>query len=75
MAKCIRCGSGRILGVGGKCSDCCDVSYEGQSHDGYVPSGLNIGGGDYIEFKLCLECGQVQDTFPVPEDAVTNVFG
>jgi hypothetical protein len=34
------------------------------STDGYVPSGLGIGGGDYIDFKLCLNCGQIQDTWP-----------
>ena len=74
MLNCLRCGSKRILGVGGKCSDLCDLWYGEQTMDGYVPEGLNIGGGDYIEFRLCLECGQVQDQFPVPEDAVTNAF-
>jgi hypothetical protein len=40
--------------------------------NGYVPSGLGIGGGDYIDFKLCLSCGQIQGEWPkqapVPEE-------
>lgn len=34
--------------------------------DGYVPDDLGIGGGDYVEFDLCLDCGQVQGTWPLP---------
>jgi len=32
--------------------------------EGYVPG--VIGGGDYIEFKLCLNCGQQQGEWPIP---------
>jgi hypothetical protein len=35
-------------------------------HDGYVPDGLGIGGGDYIELHWCMDCGQVQGEFPLP---------
>lgn len=44
----------------------CDVQSEGFSHDGYVPDGLGIGGGDYLNFSFCLDCGQMQGEFPVP---------
>lgn len=58
-----KCGSQRIVRVGGKVSDMFwahqrDIGIE---YDGYVPRGLGIGGGDYIEFKYCLDCGQIQD--------------
>jgi hypothetical protein len=32
-----------------------------------VPDNLGIGGSDYMEFSYCLECGQIQDTFPVDD--------
>lgn len=35
-------------------------------HHGYVPGDLGIGGGDDMEFDLCLDCGQLQGTWPMP---------
>jgi hypothetical protein len=29
-------------------------------HDGYVPSIKGIGGGDYIQIKVCADCGTLQ---------------
>ena len=47
------CGSNRtLLSVSGKTSDMCSASYGDFESEGYVPSGLNIGGGDYLEFKM-----------------------
>ena len=73
---CQRCKQNTIMHVVAKCSDMyCGDHAEGENGS-YVPSGLGIGSGDYIDFKLCLNCGQVQDTWPkqVPvrevEDAV-----
>lgn len=64
---CHRCNSERILHAQGKCSDLCFASIgNGKFHDGYVPEGLNIGGGDEMEIDLCLDCGQAQGKFPVP---------
>lgn len=51
--------------VTGKCSDTCGFSMGGVNSDGYVPKGVGIGGGDYIEFNYCLDCGQIQGKFPV----------
>jgi Zn ribbon nucleic-acid-binding protein len=62
--NCNTCKGDKILSVYAKCSDLCSVSYNGKSLDGYVPTHLGIGGGDYVRFKLCLSCGKVQDTFP-----------
>lgn len=64
---CQKCKSERVLGISGKCSDCCFASIGGgKEKDGYVPSIKPIGGGDYVTFKVCLDCGQMQGTFPVP---------
>jgi len=74
LKPCQRCKSQRMLLVNGKCSDLCQLIYQDKEADGYVPYNLNVGGGDYIEFTVCLECGQVQGTFPVPEETVAEVF-
>jgi hypothetical protein len=43
--------------------------------DGYVPTDLNVGGGDYMEVRFCLECGQIQGEFPISEEVVKETFG
>lgn len=64
--ECQRCGSDRLLNVSGKTSDRCIVEdIDGNILSSYVPIDIGIGGGDYIEFEYCLECGQIQDSFPV----------
>ena len=73
-----KCGSVRILAVGGKASDLCVVSIvsdgEVYEHDGYVPSDINIGGGDYIELDICLDCGTVQGDWPLTDAAVLEAL-
>lgn len=64
--KCQRCQSPRILEFSGKCSDTFGCSIGEKEHDGYVPYDVGIGGGDYVEGKVCLECGQMQGVFPLP---------
>jgi hypothetical protein len=69
MTQCI-CGSKRIASVNGKTSDCCCVHYKNADSDGYVPGDIGIGGGDYIEFDYCLDCGRIQSKeFPIKEEA------
>lgn len=64
--SCQRCKSKRIAEVNGKCSDMCSYEVSGTEVSGYVPSDLGVGGGDYIEVKYCLDCGQLQGKFPLP---------
>jgi hypothetical protein len=59
-----QCLSNRILSVMGKCSDMCVVEFNEREHEGYVPVDCGIGGGDYIEFNVCLDCGKIQGSFP-----------
>ena len=68
---CKKCNSERIADISGKCSDMCSVEIPGceEQHD-YVPRDMGIGGGDYIKIKLCLDCGQVQGEFPLPETEI-----
>lgn len=63
---CQKCESDRLVSIGGKTSDCCYALIKGRQHDGYVPSDMGVGGGDYLKFELCLNCGQVQGQFPLP---------
>ena len=62
------CGNPQIAAISGKCSDLFSIRVEIDSpealykhHEGYVPYGLGIGQGDYIRFKYCLSCGQIQE--------------
>lgn len=71
---CQSCESERVISVGGKASDMHFVAapHLDYEHDGYLPSIPNIGGGDYTEFDVCLECGQVQGEWPVSDACLTD---
>ena len=61
-----KCGSTRIISVCGKTSDCFSASCGEVEHNGYVPGNIGLGhDSDYIEFKYCADCGQMQGRFPV----------
>lgn len=62
---CQRCSSIKIVNVSGKCSDMFSAGNAIIDYEGYVPHDLGIGGGDYIRFSYCLDCGQMQGAFPV----------
>ena len=64
MSVCDRCNSERILSVTGKVWNLCSGEFEGKNFEGYAPYGVHLGGGDYLEFDLCLECGKIQGEFP-----------
>lgn len=72
MSECFKCESERILRVSGKCSDLVSVEMDDREYGGYVPEDVGIGGGDYIEFSYCLDCGQIQDSFPVDDPEEFN---
>ena len=63
--SCRRCGKDRLASISAKCSDCFSMVAKGKEFQGYVPDNIGIGGGDYVEMKYCLECGQIQGKFPV----------
>ena len=64
------CGSIRFMCVSAKCSDLCSVTLDGIDTDGYVPSNLNIGESDYVEFSVCAECGQMRGKWPLQINAL-----
>lgn len=67
---CFDCDSERILEVSAKCSDLCFLHYCGLEKDGYVPDDIGIGGGDYVEFHLCMNCGRVQNAYPINDELI-----
>ena len=54
-----------IIHFGGKVSDMFYMSVDDKDgnelieHDGYVPSGLGLGGGDYIELAIDNDTGHI----------------
>lgn len=64
---CQKCKSDRVLSFGCKCSDMSNWSMGSKEGDGYVLSDIGIGGGDYVRFEYCLDCGQIQGKFPLPK--------
>lgn len=63
---CQKCKGNRVVHNTVKCSDKCFVTFpSGKEYEGYVPGNLGIGGGDYVKFSHCLDCGQIQGEFPV----------
>lgn len=72
---CQKCKSERITSVSAKCSDMCGVWMvnTGQDQSDYVPKDMGFYGdgyGDYVEFELCLDCGQMQGRWPRPRTAL-----
>jgi hypothetical protein len=73
--KCQRCDSDRVIKYSAKCSDLCTTQFKGKEYEGYVPKvddDLDWC-GDYLEPRICLECGQVQGKFPKPDPDFSGV--
>ena len=68
IMSCQSCGSLRIGGVCQKCHGDVSVSTpDGRERMTEPPDDVGIGDGGYIEFEWCLECGQIQGSFPIGE--------
>jgi hypothetical protein len=62
-----KCGSSLIINFQAKCGDLSRTCYKSYNTDGYVPRGLSIGGGDYIDFDFCAACGLIQHFAAIEE--------
>lgn len=75
--KCSTCDGKRIADISAKCSDMFSMTCDAEGIDDYNGYGIcemNIGGDDYIEFKYCLDCGQMVGNWPViiPDEAYND---
>ena len=70
---CQRCKSERVAGISAKCSDMFNMDIGEIEYEGYVPKDVVFGEGcwgDYVRFKICLDCGQMQGKWPNPKTAI-----
>ena len=73
--KCQKCNSNRIMFINGKTSDRNYCKYINYEMDGYVPTKIGIDDGDkYIELNYCLDCGQIQGTWPIEEPDLSEWY-
>lgn len=70
---CIHCGDDKILYFGGKLSDMGELTYKKYSDESYIPDYSNIGSGDYINITFCLNCGKIQDKFPIDDRIIKRL--
>ena len=49
-----------FVSIQGKTSDMCFTVFEGCERDYYVPDIPGLGGGDYLELDICIDCGKLQ---------------
>lgn len=66
---CQQCKSQRVASVSSFGRDCQNfdlLSSRKDAHTGYLPNDIGLGGGDYLKFRYCLDCGQIQGKFPLP---------
>ena len=68
--SCQQCRSPRLARVYGHCSDMCSVDLPGGTPTGTSPATSGSAAGDAVHFRYCLDCGQIQGTFPVPPTAI-----
>lgn len=64
--SCSRCGGLRVASISAKCDDRCSVRLGERHTNDYVPYDMGIGGGDYVKFSWCLDCGTIQDIYRLP---------
>lgn len=75
MHQCQTCQSTKLAEIKGKCSDLfrMDMESENIEYEGYIPYDLGIGGGDYIDIAYCLDCGQIQGSFPISQECINSL--
>ena len=75
LGDCSKCGSSRILYVAGKTDKSCSLFYGDRiKKKSFVPDGLNIGFGDFINVYVCLDCGHLNGEWPVPESQMEEAM-
>ena len=63
-----------ILRISGKCDDRFSAHVGDNSYEGYVLSGIGIGGGDYIDMEIDLETGMIVGWKPITVDEIVAIM-
>jgi hypothetical protein len=82
MFDCQNCHTSRLLSVKGEVPENFRLLVLGSgaspngllTHEWTIPLQLNLGGGNKLEFEVCLNCGQMQGDFPVTEFTTEQTF-
>lgn len=70
----------RILSIQAHSRDCNYIVYQNKVtgleavSEGYVPSHLNLGGGDEVEIEIDVETGQILNWVPLTEDHILKIM-
>jgi hypothetical protein len=54
------------MSISVKCSGQFEAEMGDIEYDGDIPRDIGLGGGDYMRFDYCLDCGQIQGDFALP---------
>ncbi len=65
--SCKTCRSDRVASISAKSSDMNAVGIGERRHEGGVPRDMGVGGGDYVRFSWCLDCGFMAGSWPLPQ--------
>ena len=69
----------KTISLSAKCSDLFNATImlgaDGYDIEGYVPEGLGIGGGDYIELTIDLKTGKILNWVPPTDESIQNAIG
>ena len=70
--KCQACGSERLADLSTMC-DMCIVNIGEREYTGQVPDDIGVSAdGQFIEFQWCLDCGQIQGQWPLPDTEIED---
>lgn len=61
---CQKCEAVAVVHISSKASDLHFLQHLHREHDGYNLRDMGVGSGDYCEFSFCVNCGQIQGTWP-----------
>jgi len=64
MSNC--CDDPKIALINAKCEDQFMLRTKDIKYDGYVPYNLGLGGGEHLQFSVCLSCGKLEN-FDAPD--------
>ena len=70
-----------ILSISAKCSDLCNSSYKDKNGNvtkggdySYVPMGINLGGGDYVDLDIDTETGKILNWKPITDKQIIDAI-